>query len=161
MRSLSGKESRYTGKWLLYRCGVYASDSAKASAFIQEYVANSSRKSVRLFRKAVMDQRCLARSILTPPRLQIEEAFIPGEPQQALFQLMAAGPYGIALDLRHLLSSISSSWISSWCPQSWRSTYVITFLKKGKVPGRYRPTADFDIREGLGKTRRQPPVMVA
>ena len=55
VRSLSGREIHTTGKSLLYRGRVYASDRAKASAFIQEYAMISSRKSDKDSRKVVMD----------------------------------------------------------------------------------------------------------
>ena len=45
--SLSVKESRKTGLWLLYRSRVYASDRAKASAFIQVDAENSVGKEIK------------------------------------------------------------------------------------------------------------------
>ena len=103
-----------------------------------------------------MDLRCLKQSTHTKPRQQIEEAFTAGEHQQALSQLKAgkaASPNGITHDLiKHLsskgssflLNVLNSSWLMSWCLQSWRSAYMIPFLKKGKDPadiGSYHPIA--------------------
>ena len=78
-----------------------------------------------------------------------------------------AGADDIAPDLiNHLslkgssvvLNILNSSWLSSWCPQCWRSTYVSTFLKKGEGPSRHGKlppnSADFDDRDGLGKIHR-------
>ena len=45
VRSLTGRESHTTGRSLLYRGRVYASDHAKASAFGQENAKISGRKS--------------------------------------------------------------------------------------------------------------------
>ena len=110
-----------------------------------------------------MDPRCLRRSTRTTPRLQIVEAFTPGELQQALSQLKAgkmAGPDGIAPDLLKHLSSkgpsvllniLDSIWLSSWCSQSWRLAYVVPFLKMGQNPadmGSYRPIA---LTSSIGK----------
>ena len=103
-----------------------------------------------------MHLRCNKRSTRTTTSQLIEVAFTTRELQQALSKLnarKAAGPDGIAPELlRHLSSKGSSvlshihdsSWLLSWCPQSWRSAYVIPFLKKGKDPahmGRYRQIA--------------------
>ena len=135
---------------------MYASDRAKASAFVQDYTKISGHKSGNDSRKVVMDLRCLKRFICTTRRQQVEEAFTPGELQQALSQLkagMVAGPNGIDPDLlKHLWSKVSSvllnilnsSWLSSWCTQSWRLPYVVPFLKKGKDPAdveSHRPIA--------------------
>ena len=71
-------------------------------------------------------------------------AFTPGKLQQVLSQVKAgeaAGPDDIAPDLlKHLsikgssvLSTIlNSSWLSSWCPKSWCSAYVVPFHQIGK-----------------------------
>ena len=43
-----------------------------------------------------------------------------------------------------MLNILNSSWLSIWCPQSWRSAYVVPFLKKRKDPadvGSYRQIA--------------------
>ena len=53
--SLAGNESHTTGKSLLYSVEVYASDQAKALAFVQEYAKIVCRKSDKDSRKAVMD----------------------------------------------------------------------------------------------------------
>ena len=71
-------------------------------------------------------------------------AFSPGKLQQVLSQVKAgeaAGPNDIAPDLlKHMsikgssvLSTIlNSSWLSSWCPKSWCSAYVVPFHQIGK-----------------------------
>ena len=71
-------------------------------------------------------------------------AFTPGKLQQVLSQVKAgeaAGPNDIAPDLlKHMsikgstvLSTIlNSSWLSSWCPKSWCSAYVVPFHQIGK-----------------------------
>ena len=102
VRSLSGKESHTTGKYLLYKGRMYVSDRAKASTFVQEYAKISGRKSDKDSRKVVMGLRCPKRSTLTTQSQQIEEVFTLGELQQALSHLKAgkaAGPDGISPDL--------------------------------------------------------------
>ena len=149
-------------------CTMVVSASKGTKAFVQEYAKISGRKSDKDSRKAVMDHRYITRSTRTTPRQQIIEAFIPGEFQQPLSRLKVgkvAGPDGIVPDLLKqlsmkgssvLLSILNSSWLSSWCTQSWRSAYVVLFLKKRKGPsrrGKLMPnSAEFDDREGLGKT---------
>ena len=71
-------------------------------------------------------------------------AFSPGKLQQVLSQVKAgeaAGSNDIAPDLlKHMsikgssvLSTIlNSSWLSSWCPKSWCSAYVVPFHQIGK-----------------------------
>ena len=151
MRSLSDKESHTTGKSLLYRGRAYASDRAQASVFVQKYAKVCDRESAMDSRKAVMDLRCLNRSTPTTPSQQIDEAFISDKHQQALSQLNAGkvtGTDDIAPDLKHLstmaspdqLSILNSNWISSWCPQSWRSAYVIPFLKKRRTQHTWEAT---------------------
>ena len=146
VRYLSRKESRTIGIPLLYIGKVHNSDCAKASAFIQQNSEISGRKSVKDSRRVVMDLRCLTRSTLSTLRQQIKEALTPGELQQALslFKVdKATGPDGIAPDfLKHLwtkwssvlLTILKGRWLSSWCPQSWRSTYVVPLFKMGKDP---------------------------
>ena len=75
--SLSGKESCATV--ISYRSTVYASDRAKASAFVQEYVEISGRKSNKDSRKAVMDFRYPTQTTRTNPNLLIVVAFTPDE----------------------------------------------------------------------------------
>ena len=162
MRTLSGKESHTTGQSSLYKGRVYASERAKASPFDQEYAKISGRKNDKESRKAFMDLRCPTRSTRTSTMQQIEEAFTPGELQLVLSQLnagKAAGPDGVSPDLRKhpstkgssvLLNILSSCWLSSWCPQSWRRVQLdsadcmIQFLKKWKNladVGSYSPIA--------------------
>ena len=142
--SFYGRESHTTGKSLLYKGRVYASDRAKAFAFVQEYAKISGGKSDKDSRKVVMGLQCPKRSTHTTTKHQIEEAITHGELRQSLSQQKAgkaAGPYGIVPDLHKHLSSkwssvllniLYSSWLSNWCPQSWRSAYVVPFLKNGK-----------------------------
>ena len=82
VRTLSGRVSHTTGSSLLYK--LYASDREKASAFLQEYAEISVRQSDEDPRKVVMALRWPKRSTRLSPRQQIEEAFTPGELQQAL-----------------------------------------------------------------------------
>ena len=77
VRSLSVKESRTTGKSILYRGRVYASNRSEVSTYVQEYAEISGRKSDKDSRKAIMDLLCPTRSTRTTPRQQIEEAFTP------------------------------------------------------------------------------------
>ena len=55
VRCLSGKESHTTEKSLLYKGSVYITDSAKASAFVQEYEKISGLRSDKDSRKADID----------------------------------------------------------------------------------------------------------
>ena len=111
MCSLSGREFHTTGKSFLLKGRVYAFDRIKASTFVQEYAKISGRKRDKDAMKVVTGLGCHKRSARTTPRQQIEEAFTPGELQQALAQLKAgtkAGPDGIVPDLKHLPSKLSS-----------------------------------------------------
>ena len=58
----NGRETHTTGKSLLYKRRVYASDRAKASADVQVYAKINGRKSYKDIRKVDMDLRCPKRS---------------------------------------------------------------------------------------------------
>ena len=111
--ALFGKECQTTGRSLLYRGRLHASNHAKATAFVQEYVENSGRKCDKDSVKAVMDLRCLTRSTRNNPRQQMEEAFAAGELREVLSQLKvgkAAVSDGLAPDfLKHLDKGLTSS----------------------------------------------------
>ena len=132
------------------------SDKAKASAFIQEYATVSGRKSDRSSRRAVRELRSGVRRLLASPRQELEQTFTPEELTAALKTVKAGkagGPDGVAPDLlkhlplntqRELLFILNASWTTGWCPQAWRTSTNVPFLKKEKDPqavSSYRPIA--------------------
>ena len=151
------------------------------SAFVHKYAKISSRQIDKDSMKAVMDLRCLTRSTCTTPWQQTEEAFTPGELQQLHSQLnagMAAGPDGIAHDLLRHLSTKGSSVLLSILNSSWLqlvpAILVLAILvldirgplpQEGEEPsrrGKLPPdSANFYNMNGLGKTHRQTPVVLA
>ena len=164
MRFLSGKESHTTGKFLLYKGSVHASDRTKASAFVEEYAKISVRKSDKGSRKAVMVLRCPTRSTRTTPWQQIEVAFTPVEHQLALSQLKAgktAGPNGIAPDLQKHMSTTESSVLLIILNSGVRGPVPLKGEGHIRLENLPPNSANFDNKEGHGKTHCQSPVMVA
>ena len=73
VRFISGRESKTTGKSLLYKGRVHASECAKASSFVQEYARISGHKGDK--DSMEVDLQCTKRSTPITLRQQIEEAF--------------------------------------------------------------------------------------
>ena len=106
------------------------SDKAKASAFIQEYVTVSGRKSDLSSRRALRELRSVVRRLLGSPRQELEQTFTPEELATALKTVKAGkagGPDGVAPDLlkhlplnmqKELMFILNASWSTGWCPQA-------------------------------------------
>ena len=119
------------GKTLVYKGCEYVSDKAKASAFIQEYVTVSGRKSDRSSRRAVRELRSGVRRLLGSTRQELEQAINHEELATALKTVnagKAGGPDGVAPDLlkhlplntqKELLFILNANWTTGWCPQAW------------------------------------------
>ena len=156
MKSLNGSARAQDGKTLVYKGREYLSDMAEASAFIQEYATVSGRKSDRSSRRAVLELRSGVRRLLESPRQGLEQAFTPEELAAAMKTVKAGkagGPVGVAPDLlkhlplntlKELLFILNANRTTGWCPQAWRTTTIVPFLKKEKDPqavSSYRPIA--------------------
>ena len=142
VKSLNGSTRAQNGKTLVYKGREYVSDKAKSLAFVQEYATVSVRKSDLSSRRAVREHRSGVRTLLAPPRQELEHAFTPDELATALKTVKAGndgGPDGVAPDLlkdlplntqKELLFFLNASWTTGWCPQAWRIAKIVPFLKK-------------------------------
>ena len=156
MKSLNGSSRAQVGKTQVYKCREYVSDKAKASAFIQEYVTFSGRKSDRSSRRAIRELRNGIRRLLGSTRQELEQALTPEELAMVLKTVKsekAGGPDGMVHDLlkhlplntqKELLFIQNASLTTGWCPQTWRTAMIVLFLKKDKkqqAVSSYRPIA--------------------
>ena len=139
VKSLNGSARAQDWKTLVYKGREYVSDKAKASAFIQEYITVSGRKSDRSSRRAVRELRSGVRRLLGSPRQELDQAFAPEELATVLKTVKAGkagGPDGVAPDLlkylplntqiEHLFV-LNASWTTGWCPQAWRTATIVPF----------------------------------
>ena len=163
VKSLSGSNQSQAGKTLIYNGIEYASDTAKASAFVQEYAQISGKKSDKDTRQALRRLRRVKKGQSSSPRQEAEDNLTIAELRRAIWKTKAgkaAGPDGVAPEMLKnlpacaeeiLLGIFNTSWMTSWCPQSWRSVLIVPILKKGKDPqdvSSYRPIA---LSSSIGK----------
>ena len=115
-----------------------------------------------------LGNHCPTRSTHTTMRQQIKEAYTPGELQHTLSQHKLGkveGPDGIALDLlKHMstkmssvqLTILKSSWLPSWCQQSWHLAFMAHFRKKAKDPADIESYRCIALTLTIGKVLKRP-----
>ena len=156
VKSLNGSARAHDVNTLVYKVRVYASDKAKASAFIRGYATVNGRMSDLSSRRAVRELQIGVRRLLDSPQQELEQALTPEELATFLKTVKAGkagGPDNVAPDLlkqlplntqRELLFIMTASCTTGWCPLAWRTATIVPFLKTLKDPqavSSYRPIA--------------------
>ena len=160
IRSLNGKPSQSDARnsMLEFRGKAIHDPVRKADAFCQQYAAVSKHSFSREERKTnrrVRQELTRARREVGPVSQESSD-FTLGELQTALRSSRtkgAAGPDEICPQflrnlkedaLNYVLGIFNESWVTGYCPQSWRNAVIVPVPKPGKPAGvisSYRPIA--------------------